>query len=155
MRKWSDNISISVALFVLLVFGSTQCVHAQTQSDKSILLSQHFTNHSFDARHVTYLYANSKNPLVKYNPVSLVFGGLLLFYQQVLSGQIMASCPYEISCSGFSKAVISKYGILKGLPLSADRLMRCNSMAARDYSEFYFNERHQLIDQPGDYCFRH
>jgi len=65
----------------------------------------------------------------KVNPVKLTFGGLLFFYQTSLSKHFSADCLYEPTCSNFSKDVISHYGLIKGIFLTADRLSRCNRIA--------------------------
>jgi uncharacterized protein len=78
----------------------------------------------------SYVYDQNTSPVQKYNPLNAAFGGLLFVYQNVLSPQFSAHCLYAPSCSEFSKRSIQKYGLLKGLLLSADRVMRCNRMAA-------------------------
>ena len=77
-----------------------------------------------------FIYSKTSSPVVKYNPVNLAFGGLLFIYQNALSPQFSANCLYNPSCSEFSKQSIREYGLLKGVFLSADRLMRCNRIAA-------------------------
>jgi uncharacterized protein len=92
-----------------------------------------------------------KNAFKKYNPVNLVFGGLLFFYQTSVSKQIAAQCPFEISCSNFSKKAIVHHGFIKGIALSADRLMRCNRIALTDikYDRWQLNKR--IVDSPINY----
>ena len=139
-------------LYLLLFFVASLNVRAQSKQDWELIV-QHSESVNYPTRHVTYLFKNTHSYIVKYNPLSLTLGGLMLFYQKVLSPQILSECPYELSCSNFSKAVISKYGIAKGVFLTADRLMRCNSTAARDITQFDFNDQHRIIDQPEKYCF--
>ncbi len=93
----------------------------------------------------------SKKKWIRYNPVNLAFGGLLFVYQSVISSQIAADCPYEISCSNFSKQSILEYGLIKGLALSADRLTRCTKLAAKDLHPLRINEKGMLIDKPSFY----
>jgi uncharacterized protein len=106
-------------------------------------------------REVTYLFAG-RNAFVKYNPVSLVFGGLLYVYQRSISLQIGAACPYEVSCSAFSKQCIRQYGILKGIPLTADRLTRCTRLASFDLVRGvdYNHRTNRVYDHPDDYRFK-
>ncbi len=77
-----------------------------------------------------YLYGKNTPPVQKYNPLNAAFGGFLFLYQNLLSPQFSAHCLYSPSCSEFSKQSIQKYGLLKGILLSSDRVMRCNRMAA-------------------------
>jgi uncharacterized protein len=71
----------------------------------------------------------SKFPL---NPVVTLLKGAMLMYQNVISPQLSKECPYEITCSNFSKHLIKEYGLIKGVFLSADRITRCNRIAILD-----------------------
>lgn len=88
----------------------------------------------FEGRKVSYIFSESKNKLVKYNPLSLLFGGLLVGYQKVISDQFFTMCSYNVSCSDFAKNAIFRYGLFKGVPLAADRLMRCNRLSFSELS---------------------
>jgi uncharacterized protein len=123
------------------------------KSDWDIISKTTFTQKKFETkRKVTYLFAG-KNALVKYNPLSLAFGGLMLLYQSSISTQIGAACPYEINCSNFSKMCIQQYGLLKGIPLTADRLTRCTRLAFIDMTGGvdYSARRGSIFDHPDDY----
>lgn len=48
------------------------------------------------------------------------------FYQRFISPAIPQRCKYHPSCSQYSVTAIREYGILRGLVLSAWRLLRCN-----------------------------
>jgi len=77
-----------------------------------------------------YIYDRNTPAIKKYNPVNMLLGGTLFIYQNVFSRQFSATCLYNPSCSDFSKQAIAKYGVFKGVFLSADRVMRCNRIAA-------------------------
>ena len=47
----------------------------------------------------------------------------LKFYQKVLNKLITVHCPMEPSCSNYSLQAIKKHGPLKGVILTADRLI--------------------------------
>ena len=129
--------------------------HAQTiKSNDALLLKQNFYEEKFESkRKVTFLLSRTKNPIIRYNPISLSFGGLLFAYQKFLSPQISSNCPYSPSCSAFSKKSILDYGFIKGIALSADRLMRCNSLAMKDVSFLDFKNG-EIDDAPGKYSFK-
>lgn len=137
-------------LFLLIVIAPQ--ASAQSPEDKKLILSQAFGTARYNPRNVSYMFKDSKSKFVKYNPVSLTLGGLMMFYQKVLSPQIISGCPYEISCSNFSKAVIRRYGLVKGVALTADRLTRCNSIAAKDFGVFDLNSNFKIVDPPEKYC---
>lgn len=77
-----------------------------------------------------YIYKDEKNVLIKYNPISLFFGGMLFMYQNTITYQFSADCLYNPSCSEYSKQSIRQYGFVKGCFLSADRITRCNRISA-------------------------
>lgn len=93
-----------------------------------------------------YIYKDE--PLIKkLNPVGLVFGGTLYFYQNVLSKHISADCLFTPGCSDFSKEAIRETGILKGTILTIDRLSRCNRIAAYDLKKYTIDpETHRYPD---------
>jgi putative component of membrane protein insertase Oxa1/YidC/SpoIIIJ protein YidD len=73
---------------------------------------------------------HGRSAFARYNPVTLIFDGSMYVYQKTISRQISAECEYTPSCSEFSKKLIQRFGIIKGVFLSADRLMRCNGHAS-------------------------
>ena len=90
--------------------------------------------------------------LVKYNPVTLVLKGAMFAYQRAISPQLSRHCPYEITCSNFSKQSIQEFGIVKGVFLSADRILRCNRIGVLDTDPLDFNEQNGTIkDAPEKY----
>ncbi len=143
-------------LFLLLLGGitSTSASAQTTAREDSLLLSVDFTDNSWDARHPRFLFAD-KGFLVRYNPVSLVFGGMLYLYQKAISPQLQSSCPYERSCSAFSMASIEEFGLIKGVALTADRLGRCTQFTMVDLRPSQFNQdTKSIIDEPVKYRVR-
>jgi len=61
----------------------------------------------------------------------LVFLGLIRGYQMTLSGKTGGHCNFYPSCSRFGYECIHTYGML-GIPLVADRLLRCQPGARAD-----------------------
>lgn len=93
------------------------------------------------------MQTSSKGIIAKLNPLTLAAKGGMWLYQNELSPQLSRECPYEITCSNFSKQAIEKFGLLKGVFISADRLMRCNpfSLAGVDESKLD-NKTQKIID---------
>ena len=123
--------------------------------DLSLIKGQNFAKHEYDKRTVSYLFKDKKNILLKYNPVSLTFGGLLFLYQKGISPQISVNCPYEISCSNFGKQCIQHYGLLKGVALTADRLTRCTQFTLIDLKPIQFNKKNKIVDPIEQYTLKH
>ena len=87
-----------------------------------------------------------------YNPVTLLLKGTMFMYQHAISPQLARHCPYEITCSNFSKQSIQEYGIVKGVFLSADRILRCNRIGILDTDPLDFNDKDGTIkDSPTKY----
>lgn len=124
---------------------------AQTvPTDWNLIEKQDFHKAEFDKRKVNFLLIGN-NPIIKYNPISLALGGFMFFYQKALSPQFSSKCGYEISCSNFSGMVFRQYGFVKGLALTADRLMRCTPFAAIDINTISLNDKNKVIDNPEKY----
>ncbi|MBN2774783.1 MAG: membrane protein insertion efficiency factor YidD [Prolixibacteraceae bacterium] len=127
MQLWFNKIIITVFL---------ACIGLNVFSQEDLLsdiqiIKQNRIEKSIEQKNTRpFIYSEDTPALKKYNPVNLVFGGLLFFYQNALSQQFSANCLYNPSCSEFSKQSIKEYGLLKGIFLSADRVMRCNRIAA-------------------------
>jgi uncharacterized protein len=79
-----------------------------------------------------YIYKDEPSVIKKINPVNILFGTTLYFYQNVFSRHISSNCLYIPSCSEFSKNAIMEYGLLKGVFLSVDRVNRCSVIASMD-----------------------
>jgi putative component of membrane protein insertase Oxa1/YidC/SpoIIIJ protein YidD len=153
MPRLLNKNSWLLGLCLLALFCRSQVTPT---SDQELLANSDFSKQAFEKkRKVVYLF-EGKNVFVKYNPVSLVFGGLLFFYQKTISTQIGAACPYEINCSNFSRTCIRKYGLLKGIPLTADRLTRCTRLAMIGMVDGvdYSSKKMKIYDSPDDYSFK-
>lgn len=138
---------------VLTLFVCCSGVAVAQTNEAMLLASVNFHDHAFDARSPSFMWVG-KNPIVRYNPVSLLFGGALFGYQRWISPLLASKCPYELSCSAFSKASIQEFGLVKGVALSADRLTRCTEFTMIDMKPSRLNEGGQSIkDSPIKYRF--
>lgn len=141
-------------IWIVILFFLCNSVFSQVENDLDLLLNTKIEDSTYlKTRQVNYVF-KGRNWFVKYNPVSLFFGGSLLFYQKVISPQIMAGCAFDPSCSNFSKQCIKLYGMPKGLALSADRLTRCTVISSIDFHPILFNENGKVNDLPSYYRLR-
>ncbi|MCG9126684.1 membrane protein insertion efficiency factor YidD [Candidatus Poribacteria bacterium] len=60
--------------------------------------------------------------------------GFIRLYQKFISSQDGPTCQFTPTCSRFGMACIQKYGMLRGILLAADRLIRCNGQQSHFYS---------------------
>lgn len=134
MQYWLIN-------FILLF-----CIPCYGQVSDFSLVNKKINETKFSNYKPEYLFKESKS-YIKYNPITAVPGGLMYLYQKIISPQIFADCLYENSCSKFSVQVIRRYGLFKGISLSADRLSRCNQFAGEDINPVRINpETNRVID---------
>ncbi|MBM3242320.1 membrane protein insertion efficiency factor YidD [Candidatus Poribacteria bacterium] len=78
--------------------------------------------------------------------------GLIRLYQLFISSQDMPVCNFVPSCSRFGMEAIRKYGFLRGVLLTSDRLQRCHGLS----SQYYYildEQTGRLIDPVENYCF--
>ncbi|MDP3722675.1 MAG: membrane protein insertion efficiency factor YidD [Candidatus Omnitrophota bacterium] len=66
----------------------------------------------------------------------------LQLYQQRISPLIGPKCSFKPSCSRYSAHAIRNYGMLRGLVMTADRLLRCHYCAGL----YYPRERGLLLN---------
>jgi putative component of membrane protein insertase Oxa1/YidC/SpoIIIJ protein YidD len=135
-------------LVCLLLFLNSMYSFSQVSSDMLLIENCKVDSAKFEQkRKISYVFKD-KNWVIKYNPVSLIFGVGLLFYQKVISPQIVMGCAFNPSCSNFSKGCIQEFGLLKGVFLSADRLTRCTRLSSIDFHPILFDENGKVNDLP-------
>ena len=138
---------IKIFRWTLLLLFPLQSVFAQTNADKELLTKASFEQPRYANRQVSFGFGKSTH-----NPAYYVFGSMMYFYQKCVSEQLSTTCAYSPSCSAYSKRLIGKYGLAKGVFCSADRLMRCNRIALADKSPAYFdNEEHRVRETTARY----
>lgn len=71
-------------------------------------------------------------------PIRLFSTGLIRLYQKYISTQDQPACNFSPSCSRFGMGAIQKYGFLRGILLTADRLLRDNGIAL--HTNYPFDE---------------
>lgn len=134
---------------LLLLFSITSYkLSAQSNHDLILIKNKISENNTDSVKHYSLL--RKKNPFV------LPFTATLYFYQNIISPQLATECPHLPSCSSFSKQSIAKYGFVKGVALSADRLTRCSPISIMDLPSYSFNYfTNKINDLPIYYYFKH
>ncbi|OIN56196.1 hypothetical protein BLX24_26150 [Arsenicibacter rosenii] len=121
---------------LLIVTGTMAQSRRQQDLDliagRNFRTGQEFAQYRLPGNNTNAVQFRQRSWVAKYNPVSLALKGAMLGYQRLMSQQLARSCPYQLSCSNFSKQAIEQYGVLKGVFLSADRIMRCNRIGLLD-----------------------
>jgi putative membrane protein insertion efficiency factor len=134
MMQRSVNKCFLLFLFLLITF----CCSAQKSNFKSDIefINKQLSQIPKNPVSRSYIYKNESSILKKINPVGLFLGVSLYLYQNSLSKHFSADCLYTPGCSEFSKQAIKEFGVLKGVLLTADRLNRCNRIAAQDLKPY-------------------
>ena len=93
--------------------------------------------------------------VVRFNPretseLKLAATGLIRLYQKFISSQDGPSCNFIPTCSRFGMACIQEYGVMRGIFLTADRLLRCNGSQSRHYHKDEATGKY--IDPASDYA---
>ena len=122
---------LMLLLTVCLAVPSAVCQRAVPQDDLQLLREVEHVDHRYDDRRVTYGFTPGRRTV---SPVYHALSAAMYFYQSSVSPVLQRSCAFVPSCSAYSKALLQRYGLLKGTVCTADRLMRCNRMALADRS---------------------
>jgi len=142
--------AINIKLIICILFFTRCYQNSFSQINlKSDIITIISKNHkisidSLNSKKVMVIEKNRK--LNRFNPVYAFLKGSMFVYQRVLSPQLNASCVFEQSCSNFSKSAIKKFGIIKGVLLSADRITRCLPSTPFDSELHLVNESGKVID---------
>lgn len=59
--------------------------------------------------------------------------GLIRCYQKYVSPVKSTRCPYFPTCSQYGVEALEKYGVFKGILLTAWRILRCNPFSKGGY----------------------
>lgn len=125
-------------LLLFILFCSPVLAQSRQQRDLQLIASRDFRSgdefkqYRRPGNNDRALSYRRKSWLARYNPVALTLKGAMLGYQRLMSQQLARSCPYQLTCSNFSKQAIEQYGLVKGVFLSADRITRCNRIGLLD-----------------------
>ena len=138
-----------IVLLFLLVFSGF-FLFAQKQNDIALLQDTDFDNPRFHARHVVYGFSENPSRFARFNPIYHFLSGAMFIYQKFVSVQLPTSCAFNPSCSAYSKQLIQRFGLVKGVFCSADRIMRCNRVALTGLPINVFNEHDGKIHESTD-----
>lgn len=156
------DINVKLYLFIVMIAAGMRCQSQNLPTDITLLRNKDYTIASNDHNQRSNPAINNKEPLhfrhksffTRYNPVSLGATALMLFYQYIVSPEFSRHCLYQRSCSNFSKAAITEFGLIKGVFMSADRILRCNVTAIDDIPSDRFDDDGYAIDEPETYHIR-
>lgn len=146
MRKLKIRLAISLVFILTSIPAFSQLY----KSDFSLLGEATFEKNQFQKQKTMFMWVRSNNVILKYNPVSLGFGALMYLYQKGLSRHFSANCLYSPSCSQYGRSLIKDYGLLEGILLSSDRVMRCNRIAAIDIPAGFIDEKDHKVHETTD-----
>lgn len=143
-----------ILVIIISFCGTTQLIAQNNTEDLQLIKSRQFTtsgDFSYyqgegNDRHT--FKTHDKSAIARYNPVTITLKGAMLFYQNIISPQLSRECPYEITCSNFCKQSIKEFGIVKGIFIGADRILRCNRISLTDIKPWDIDEKTGKIYDP-------
>jgi hypothetical protein len=116
------KMRFTILLFLLL------CLNKRSPAQQFIQPEQYAHTFCEHAKPVVYLSAQNNT-----NELQYIFSGLFLFYKFALSSQDSNKCAFHPSCSEYGMMAVKKYGALKGMLATLDRLQRCNGFSPELY----------------------
>jgi len=121
---WRTHKGLLIILtLLLLVFPPTACCNNFQEDLQFVLVSNPIVG---KARTSEFNFKKSSD-------LELLSVGVIKVYQLAVSSQDERTCIFVPSCSRFGVESIHKYGIIKGILLTSDRLQRCNSLSRSKY----------------------
>ena len=137
---------------VLFVLFCTSCLSIV------ICVSSAFANEATDLsfiRKFNPITTPKQREVVRFNPqdtseLKLAATGLIRLYQKFISSQDSPACNFIPTCSRFGMACIQEYGMMRGIFLTADRLLRCNGSQSRYHHKDEMTGKY--IDLVSDYA---
>jgi putative membrane protein insertion efficiency factor len=111
----------------LLIVSYPACAQTDNDAKDVALLCESF-------RAADYRDAPRKETLLPAGEVSelrMFAHGMIRLYQVFISSQHHNVCLFTPSCSHFGSESVQKFGFIKGVVLTSDRLERCNPFAAQ------------------------
>ncbi len=142
MKENSLGINYKIFIFILCLTRLNSQVFS---FEKYFIKSEFNENKIFFKKKKEYVFKN-RNVFIKYNPISLLFGGSLYIYQNKISPLIQFGCLYEPSCSEFARQSLKKFNLVKAVLLSADRLTRCTRAASIDLHPVFMLDNNKFFD---------
>lgn len=153
---------MKILILSFLIFNCSTAWAQLSSVDDSLIASttfyhqKDFSYYQRPGNSASMMKTKKKGVVAKYNPVSMVLEGSMWLYQNVISPELSSPCPYEISCSNFAKQSITAFGVVKGMAIAADRLMRCNRISLMDIPSVDFDQAtHHILDDPSRYRWHH
>lgn len=128
MVKYSvyKNFSIILCVICLMAIIYSDSTYADEATDLLFI------------RQVNPILKEKQQEVIHINPqvnseLKMAATALIRLYQRFISSQDGPSCGFTPSCSRFGMAAVQEYGILRGILLTADRLLRCNGSQSQHY----------------------
>ncbi len=134
---------LSICTFCLLIVILSNSSYANESSDLAFILQ------------VNPIIKEKRQEAIRVKPqesseLKFAATALIRLYQVFVSSQDGPSCGFSPSCSRFGMAAIKEYGIMRGVLLTADRLLRCNGSQAQHYHKEPNSEKY--ADPISDYA---
>lgn len=116
-------------IFIISLFLATNKLWAQNVQNQDILCLKQAFSAKPKVRLSEQFSLSRENP----NELQAVLSGLFLVYKSFFSSQDNQRCSFHPSCSEFGLEAVKKFGVIRGILCTCDRLTRCNGFSPRQY----------------------
>ena len=145
----SPHASVYSVLFVLFCMFCFPSI---------LQVSDVFANEAMDLafiRKANPITVQKHQEVIRFGPqetseLKLAATGLIRLYQKFISSQDGPACNFHPTCSRFGMACIQEYGVVRGILLTADRLLRCNGSQSQLYHKDSVTDKY--LDPVSDYA---
>ena len=122
-------------------------VKAQNVNDLHASMEQQFFHSPSNGVQRTRDFIQTKNAI---QPITKLAGGLVYFYQNIVSEQLQADCSFQITCSEYIKLCIAEYGFLKGTLAGLNQYTKCMPTNYKHHEEHKVDEKQKVINHIQD-----
>ena len=110
------------------------------ESDITLLRSKIESQKNSHENHVNSRYFDSNAPVSK-APLK----------NNCLKKQLLSDCKFQTNCTAYCKQSFGRFGIIKGLFISVDRLLRCDRITSATASPYRKTVNGKMIDYLEEY----
>jgi len=126
MKCFIYSLVVGFYLFVSINLNGQEAKISFDINDLELIAQYQYSDSLYSDRKVKYGLIENKKTI---NPIYHLLSGSMFLYQKYVSPILSRKCPYNPSCSMYSKELIKEFGLVKGTICTADRLMRCTQIS--------------------------
>ncbi|MAC42069.1 MAG: hypothetical protein CMJ05_09815 [Pelagibacterales bacterium] len=116
----SKKMKTTITILILTI----NIGYSQNISDKELIIK----SITFEEKKENYYEKIENDKMIDH-----IFSSFFFVYKTFISSQDGAVCSFHPSCSEYGITSIKKNGLLEGVLMTSDRLLRCNGLSPEKY----------------------